>query len=163
GNGGTLWRQFFLDAGSPDDALFSHQPRMRLARFVQDFYAADVRSVARPDPAESLRAELPAEFSSWSTVAQAAWIEIRTLLDGYLLPSQGDRMAMAHGVEGRYPFLDYRVFEFASRLPAGSKLLGLKEKDILKRWATGVVPDVVRRRNKQPYRAGDVAAFFGPK
>jgi asparagine synthase (glutamine-hydrolysing) len=162
GNGGTLWRQFFLDAGSPDDALFSHQPRMRLARFVQDFYAADLRGVARPDPAETLRAELPAEFSSWSTVAQAAWIEIRTLLDGYLLSSQGDRMAMAHGVEGRYPFLDHRVFEFASRLPAGSKLLGLKEKDILKRWATGVVPDVVRQRSKQPYRAGDVAAFFGP-
>lgn len=163
GGGGGIWRQFFLDAGSPDDPLFSHQPRMRLARFVQDFYAVDLRTTQRPDPADALRAELPADFNRWSTVAQAAWIEIRTLLDGYLLSSQGDRMAMAHGVEGRYPFLDYRVFEFASSLPAGSKLLGLKEKDILKRWATGVVPDVVRQRSKQPYRAGDIAAFFGPQ
>lgn len=160
GAGGDLWQRFFLEAGEPTDPLFSHQPRIRLAGFVRDFYSAEWRALPRPDPLDSLRSSLPAEFARWSTLAQAAFIEIRTLLDGYLLSSQGDRMAMAHGVEGRYPFLDPRVFELASRLPASSKLFGLREKDVLKRWSKGIIPDEVRHRTKQPYRAGDLSAFF---
>ena len=41
-------------------------------------------------------------------------------------------MAMAHGVEGRYPFLDPRVVAFASSLPARFKMKGLQEKYLLK-------------------------------
>ena len=85
-----------------------------------------------------------------------------TLLSPYLLSSQGDRMGMAHAVEGRYPFLDHRLFEFSARLPTTSKLLGLKEKEILRRWATDVVPPSIRTRGKQPYRAPDAPSFFGP-
>ena len=51
-----------------------------------------------------------------------------TLMTGYLLSSQGDRMAMAASVEARYPFLDHRVIEFACRLPPRLKLRGLREK-----------------------------------
>lgn len=71
-------------------------------------------------------------------------------------------MALAHGVEGRFPFLDHRVFEFAARLPTGSKLRVLEEKAILRRWARGIVPDAAARRPKQPYRAPDAPAFFQP-
>jgi asparagine synthase (glutamine-hydrolysing) len=70
-------------------------------------------------------------------------------------------MAMAHGVEARVPFLDHRLFEFVAGLPARSKLRGLQEKDILRRWATRVLPPAIVRRPKQPYRAPDVPAFFG--
>jgi len=69
-------------------------------------------------------------------------------------------MAMAHGVEGRFPFLDHRLFEFAAALPVTSKLRGLHEKDILRRWAKSYVPPVVTQRGKQPYRAPDAPAFF---
>ena len=71
-------------------------------------------------------------------------------------------MAMAHGVEARVPYLDHRLFEFAAALPARSKLRGLREKNILRRWgeATGLLPAAVARRRKQPYRAPDVPAFF---
>jgi len=85
-----------------------------------------------------------------------------TLLSPYLLSAQGDRMSLAHGVEARYPFLDHRVFEFAARLPTQSKLRGLREKAILRRWARDVVPPAVQQRPKQPYRAPDVPAFFAP-
>jgi asparagine synthase (glutamine-hydrolysing) len=84
------------------------------------------------------------------------------LLSPYLLSSQGDRMAMAHGVEGRYPFLDHRLFEFASSLPTSSRLLGLREKEILRRWARRVVPPRITTRGKQPYRAPDAPSFFAP-
>jgi asparagine synthase (glutamine-hydrolysing) len=40
-------------------------------------------------------------------------------------------------------------------------LLGLKEKEILRRWATPLVPKSVSKRGKQPYRAPDAPSFFG--
>jgi asparagine synthase (glutamine-hydrolysing) len=70
-------------------------------------------------------------------------------------------MAMAHGVEGRFPFLDHRLFEFAAGLPTRSRLRGLREKDILRRWASRALPSALGQRPKQAYRAPDIPAFFG--
>ena len=161
GTGGEFWRRFFLSAGGPGDPLFSHLPRFQLTSRIKSFYAADVRqSLASFDAMGELRDSLPARFGEWSTLNKAAYIEMKTLLASYLLSSQGDRMGMAHGIEGRFPFLDHRLFEFAAALPGSSKLLGLKEKAILKRWAKRVVPPTIGQRSKQPYRAPDVPAFF---
>ena len=164
GRRGEFWRRSFLEAGSPDDPLFSHLPRFQLTARIKDFYSADMRAaVAGNDPLDELRASLPAGFATWSPLNRAAYLEMVTLLSPYLLSTQGDRMSLAHGVEARYPFLDHRVFEFAARLPTQSKLLGLREKAILRRWARDVVPPTVQERQKQPYRAPDVPAFFTPE
>lgn len=69
-------------------------------------------------------------------------------------------MAMAHSVEGRFPFLDYRVVEFASRLPVNLKMKVLNEKYLLKRCADGLIPQSVRARKKQPYRAPEGSSFL---
>jgi len=74
-------------------------------------------------------------------------------MSGYLLSSQGDRMAMGNSVEGRYPFLDYRVIEFCSKLPDRQKLNCLNEKFILKKLSDGKIPNSITNRPKQPYRA----------
>jgi asparagine synthase (glutamine-hydrolysing) len=159
--GGEFWRRFFLDAGPVDDPLFSHLPRFQLTARIKEFYTPAMRDqLAHGDPLAELRASLPPAFRSWSALNRAAYLEMVTLLSPYLLSSQGDRMAMAHGVEGRFLFLDHRLFEFAAALPARSKLRGLREKDILRRWAADVVPGAVAQRPKQPYRAPDVPAFF---
>jgi asparagine synthase (glutamine-hydrolysing) len=68
---------------------------------------------------------------------------------------------MAHSVEGRFPFLDHRVVEFAARLPPPLKMKVLDEKHLLKRCAEGLVPPSVRKRPKQPYRAPEGKSFFG--
>jgi asparagine synthase (glutamine-hydrolysing) len=83
-----------------------------------------------------------------------------TLLPGYILSSQGDRMLMANSVEGRFPFLDREVVAFANTLPARHKLLGLDEKFLLKRAFSDLIPGEVRDRPKQPYRAPDASSFF---
>ena len=70
-------------------------------------------------------------------------------------------MAMAHGVESRYPFLDHRMFEFAAALPTGSRLRGLREKEILRRWASRILPERLKTRTKQPYRAPGALSLFG--
>ena len=160
--GGELWRRFFLNAGPSDDPLFSHLPRVQLASWAKGFFSAEVRSaLGADDPLQSLRDALPDDFSRWSALNRAAYLEMKTLLASYLLSAQGDRVALAHGVEGRFPFLDHRLFELAAALPTRSKLCGLREKEILRRWARNVVPASVRERTKQPYRAPDIPAFFG--
>lgn len=161
--GGELWRRFFLEAGSPSDPLFSHLPRFGLTSRIKDAYGSATRSaLAGFDAQAELRESLPHGFHAWSALNKAAYLEMTTLLSGYLLSSQGERMGMAHSIEGRYPFLDHRLFEFAAALPTRSKLRGLKEKEILRRWAAPILPKVVGERGKQPYRAPDVPAFFHP-
>lgn len=162
GTGGEFWRRFFLDAGAPDDALFSHIPRFLLTSRIKEFYTEGMRDdLAGFDAMGELRDELPESFGRWTDLGRAAYLEMKTLLPSYLLSSQGERMAMANSVEGRFPFLDHRLFEFAARLPDRSKLRVLREKDVLRRWAGGVVPPSLANRPKQPYRAPDVPAFFG--
>ena len=160
--GGEFWRSFFLDAGAPDDLLFSHLPRFGLTSRIKDFYGPAMRDpTGTHDALTELRDSLPSEFRSWSPLNRASYLEMTTLLSPYLLSSQGDRVGMAHAVEARYPFLDHRLYEFASRLPTSARLLGLKEKEILRRWARDLLPTGVAARRKQPYRAPDAPSFFG--
>jgi asparagine synthase (glutamine-hydrolysing) len=162
---GPAWKRFFFEAGSPDDPLFSHQPRIAATGVVRAFYRPEVAqalSANGGDPLARLRAQLPAAFSRWSALERAAWLELTTLLAPNLLAAQGDRVAMAHGVEGRYPFLDHRVFAHAVRLPPERKLgPGLREKAELRALAEQLLPREVAERPKQPYRAPAVAPFFG--
>jgi asparagine synthase (glutamine-hydrolysing) len=141
---------------------FAHETRWRSAAALQRLFAPELLNVARRvDVVSRLLGSIPPEFSRWSFLAQDQYLEVRTLLSGYLLSSQGDRMLMAHSVEGRFPFLDADVVEVANALPAAFKLRGLDEKHVLKRAASGLVPDEVLRRPKQPYRAPDALCFVG--
>jgi asparagine synthase (glutamine-hydrolysing) len=141
---------------------FAHQPRWQSVAALQRLFRAELREEARrADVTGRLLASLPAEFHGWSHLAQDQYLEARTLLSGYLLSSQGDRMLMAHSIEGRFPFLDAEVVELANALPASFKLRGLDEKHVLKQVARGLVPDEILRRPKQPYRAPDALSFVG--
>jgi asparagine synthase (glutamine-hydrolysing) len=151
---------FATGADAPDDPLFSHRPRMRATAGAKIFFSAELRAaLGGYDAAEELAARLPKAFRRWHPLHQAQYLETRFLLPGYILSSQGDRMAMAHGVETRFPFLDHRLVEFAAQIPPELKLRGLREKHILKTAATGLVPQAIRARPKQPYRAPDSASF----
>jgi asparagine synthase (glutamine-hydrolysing) len=163
GRRGDFWQRFFLEAGGPEDPLFSHLPRFQSTSWIKGFYSGDHRDALGDfDAGAELRDGLPDGFESWTPLNRAAWLEFETLLSPYLLCSQGDRMAMGNGVEGRVPFLDHRLFEFSAGLPISSKLRVLREKDILRRWARSVVPPAVEERPKQPYRAPDAPSFMGP-
>lgn len=66
---------------------------------------------------------------------------------------------MGNSVEGRYPFLDYRMMEFCSQLPDNFKLNSLNEKFILKKLSLGKIPPSISKRPKQAYRAPIAANF----
>jgi asparagine synthase (glutamine-hydrolysing) len=72
-------------------------------------------------------------------------------------------MGMANSIEGRYPFLDYRVIEFCSSLPADYKLKGLNEKYLLKRLLKNRIPESIIKRSKQAYRAPIKSVFLSDK
>lgn len=146
-----------------DDPCFSHLPRWNLTARLKRFFSGDVRAALDGyDAVAELRDQLPADFARWDAFSRAQYLETAYLLPGYILSSQGDRVAMAHAVETRFPFLDHRIVEFAAALPPRMKMRGLDEKHILKRAAGHLVPPDVRRRPKQPYRAPDASCFVGP-
>ena len=164
GQSPAMLRQFYgmgLEQHAAPD--FSHQLRAsssgRIARF---FSAGFAKSVEVHDPATALLNALPSDTRSWKLLARAQYLEMQTLLSGYLLSAQGDRMLMAHSVEGRFPFLDHRIIEFAARLPPRLKLRGLKEKYLLKRFARRWLPESIAQRQKYPYRAPVTEALAGP-
>ena len=160
----AAYLQAFFHA-TPEDLAspwFSHLPRWRLTSRLKLFFSAGMRAaLADYDGFADLATSLPPEYGEWSEFSQSQYLETAHLLPGYLLSSQGDRVAMAHSVECRHPFLDPRVLAFASALPPSLKMRGLNEKYLLKQVARGLVPASVRQRSKQPYRAPDGTAFFG--
>jgi asparagine synthase (glutamine-hydrolysing) len=142
--------------------FFSHLPRWELTSKLKMFFSDAVKAeVGTYDGLGELEQALPHCYRRWPEFCQAQYLETTQLLPGYILSSQGDRMAMAHSVEGRYPFLDYRVSEFAARLHPSLKMRVLNEKYLLKQAAQGLVPASILTRSKQPYRAPDGKSFFG--
>jgi asparagine synthase (glutamine-hydrolysing) len=157
----AMAREFFgrdLDrAHAPE---FAHLPRWRSAQALQRLFAPALKAQLDVDPIARFLATLPPELSTWDPLARDQYVEIRTLLSGYLLASQGDRVAMASSIEGRFPFLDKDVVDLAASLPADYKLRVLDEKHVLKRAAASLVPSSITGRSKQPYRAPDALAFI---
>jgi asparagine synthase (glutamine-hydrolysing) len=138
-----------------DSPVYSHMVRWLNTSQVKNFFAPGILAEQNGLEAftQRISAGLPSTFERWSPLAKAQYLESTLFLSNYLLSSQGDRMAMANSVEGRYPFLDYRVIELAARLPVQLRLNGLTEKFLLKQLARRHVPAELIDRPKQPYRA----------
>lgn len=160
---GVLARQFFGQSLEGEaDVAFAHGTRWNTTRRLWQFFSRDARAALdERTPQAVLSESLPADFGRWLPLGRDQYIEAHTLLSGYLLSSQGDRVAMAHSVEGRFPFLDHRLIDFASRLHPALKIHGLNEKFLLKHAMRDLLPESIRTRTKQPYRAPDSLSFQG--
>jgi asparagine synthase (glutamine-hydrolysing) len=165
GHGGTFLEAFFRKSLTETERLdYSHAIRWANTAPLRRFFSAEVQAVLDgydPVPEVISILKLHPAFANWTPLAQAQYIEVSTFMSEYLLSSQGDRMLMAHSVEGRFPFLDHRVIEFASRIPPRLKIRGLNEKHVLKRAMRGMLPESVYARAKRPYRAPIHRSFFG--
>src|SRR6185437_14414214 len=84
-------------------------------------------------------------------VHQSLYLWSKGPLSRYILTMLGDRMEMAHSIEGRVPFLDHRVVECICRQPVNQKIRGMTEKYVLREGVRDVITDTVYRRQKHPF------------
>lgn len=160
---GRAFTQSFFGEGmdSADRPYFAHIPRWTTTGRIRQFFSPQLRqAIGDWDACAAIAPSLPDGIGRWLPMGRDQYVEAHTLMSGYLLSSQGDRVAMANSIEGRVPFLDHRLIEFANRLPPQFKLHGLQEKFLLKKAMAGLLPPAVHRRTKQPYRAPDSQSFF---
>ncbi len=174
-----MWARFFgRDLTATDLPFYAHLVRWNNTAWTSRMLHPDLRAATgaggaggdrgapgvpgEPGDDATLLGEMPPGWASWDPLARAQWVEVATFLSPYLLAYQGDRVAMAHGVEVRYPFLDPDVVDFCAGLPPDHKLVGLHDKVALRRLASRTLPPEIWRRPKQPYRAPMTTALFGP-
>jgi asparagine synthase (glutamine-hydrolysing) len=82
---------------------------------------------------------------------QSLYLWSKTVLCGYVLTVLGDRMEMAHSIEGRVPFLDHRVVEVIASQPVNQKIRGMTEKFVLREAVRDLITDTVYKRQKHPF------------
>ena len=157
-----LQKFFSVNRDGARDPLFSHRIRWentgKNSLFFSDRVMAELDNY---HPVEEVLTSLPAGFPERDILSRAQFLEMGIFLSNYLLSSQGDRVAMGNSLELRVPFLDFRVIEFAMKLPPSWKLKVLNEKYILKKAFGGLIPEAIVSRPKHPYRAPIRDVFFG--
>jgi asparagine synthase (glutamine-hydrolysing) len=160
--GHAYLKNFFgTELDKPESPFFAHFPRWNTTAKIKEFISDGINSQLRNDAMETMEKSLPSAINQWHSFNKAQYIEAKSLMAGYLLCSQGDRMLMANSVEGRFPFLDHRVIEFANSIHPKYKMRALNEKYLLKKAFREYLPAEIIKRYKQPYRAPDIPAFFG--
>jgi len=115
------------------------------AEYLAPFQGLDVASLLLNN------LDVKGRLNGRAPVHQSLYLWSKTVLPGYILTLLGDRMEMAHSIEGRVPFLDHKVGEFLFNTPVNFKIRGTTEKFILREAARDVLTDTVYRRQKHPF------------
>jgi asparagine synthase (glutamine-hydrolysing) len=158
----TSIQSFFMkNLDTVGHPLSSHLLRWENTRRARLFFSDDLKGrVGSYDAYNDLAGQLPREFGQWDYFSRAQYLESDIFLSNYLLSSQGDRVAMAHSLEIRVPFLDYRLMELLARVPTRWKIFGTKEKYLLKKVFHDTLPQEILWRRKHPYRAPIVQSLL---
>jgi asparagine synthase (glutamine-hydrolysing) len=128
----------------------------KLRALFADGFAA---SVGEQDPYRSMLngLDVRGQLAGRAPVNQSLYLWAKTQLPNYVLTVLGDRMEMAHSIEGRVAFLDHHVVELVRSLPVAQKIRGMTEKYVLREAARSVLTDTVYRRHKHPFTSPPVA------
>lgn len=159
----AMWRMFFkkglADTANP---YYSHQIRWSNTAQIKSLFTPEFRKAmgTEEEALEELSGYLDPDMPRWHPLARAQYLETVLFMSGYLLSSQGDRMMMGASIEGRFPFLDHRLVEFAATIPPRHKIRHLREKHVLREAFKDLIPDSIANRPKQPYRAPIFRSFL---
>ena len=159
----NLVKDFYIQTlMDTDNPLYSHLPRIINNEANKVYYSDYMKERVKGETALS-HIEKSLNYESLqrrSLNYKTQYLEFYTLLSGYLLSSQGDRVSMAHSVEGRFPYLDHNFIEFAARLPEKIKLKFLKDKYILRKALENKIPKKLAQRPKFAYQSPDIKSFL---
>lgn len=148
--------RFSRTVGEPTTPLFSHDVRFEHGRFAKKLLLEqDIDGLEN-----LLRLMSEGNVNNSTSISRAQWLEFKTLLEGYLLSSQGDRMLFAHGIEPRNPFLSKSIISAVSNMPEEWLLdkSGCEKKILKEAFASELPPEIINKP-KQPYLAPDARSF----
>jgi len=161
---GRFWQKFFSkNLTDVDNPYYSHLIRWQTTAQIKRFLCQDLQASMNDESQifSALDSYVDKDILKWHPLSRAQYLEMHLFMSGYLLSSQGDRMMMGNSVEGRFPFLDHRLIEFANSIPPSLKMNVLNEKYILKKTFEDLLPASIIDREKQPYRAPVYQSFKG--
>ena len=154
-------KDFYLkNLGEPKNIFYSHLVRWDQFQSINKFFNQDKSKEHYNKVMKDFYNLYFEKFKNLSFDRRAQVLEVDTLLSNYLLSSQGDRMSMANGVEGRYPYLDDDFCNKMSQVQSKTKLSNLKLKNFLRDSFSKLIPKEIAERPKIAYQAPEATAFF---
>jgi asparagine synthase (glutamine-hydrolysing) len=129
--------------------VFAAQGQQRQSLFAADFKARFAGRDGTRLFLDSL--DVPGVLNGRDPLNKSLFVWAKSFLPNYILNLLGDRMEMAHSIEGRVPFLDHYVVECVCRAPVSLKIRGLTEKYLLREAARPFITETVYRRQKHPF------------
>jgi asparagine synthase (glutamine-hydrolysing) len=126
----------------------SHLPS---AGHAEALLSPEIREASRASADEHEGPREPPGFRTWHPFAQLQYFDLKHRLPDAVVLGL-DRASMAHSVEARVPFLDPAVVELCARIPPRIKMKWLREKDVLRRAMSALLPEEIVRRRKHPMR-----------
>jgi len=137
---------------------------LRVSLLPKEEYAGEIgaRLVYRPP---AFKAWTRAKLQELLPLANGSLLEAMLKFDihynklGDNYAAKVDRMSMAHGLEVRSPFFDFRLMEFASTIPLRWKMTGRATKILMKEIIRGMIPDSIIDREKHGF-AGPLSAWI---
>lgn len=90
----------------------------------------------------------PNKIKDLDILHKRSYLDYKLRLVDHLISDHGDRMAYANSVEGRFPFLDKNIFDFATKVPPDLMVHDFEEKYILKKMAENLLPSTIINREK---------------
>lgn len=158
----SVIREFYSGYISETDNIFySHLIRwLQFNQVASYFNFSRSIDVLQAEIMNDLNNCLPKSFESASHDRKAQVLEFETLLHGYLLSSQGDRMSMANSVEGRYPYLGKDFVHAMAQIGDFQKTRGIKSKSLFREAMSGFLPQNIVSRPKVAYQAPEAKSFL---
>lgn len=143
--------------------FYSHLVRWSQFNHVSKFFNFSNSDDLQEKMFISVKENMPLEFFDLDEDARTQYLEMNTLLSGYLLSSQGDRMTMANSVEGRYPFLDMNFVNFCSNINPKTLAPGIKSKNLFRNTFKNILPKEIITKPKVAYQAPEAKSFLDHK
>lgn len=140
---------------------FSAQPLERRYKGISTYENRYKEALYRPEFKKLLAASNYSQASDFlshlfattkdkDVLSRMLYFDTKTwLVDDLLI--KADRMSMAASLELRVPFLDYRLVEFASKIPSKYKVKNGEGKYILKKMMEGILPNDIIFRKKMGF------------
>ncbi|GIW54484.1 MAG: hypothetical protein KatS3mg082_0888 [Nitrospiraceae bacterium] len=145
----NMLKRFIQGGLLPDEAGHVRWQYFGMPGKDQELFAAQILAGCGRDPFEPIRLQA-ANCNSAVRLDREIYVDLKFIMPESIL-MKVDKMSMAHALEVREPFLDYRLVEFCATIPADLKLEGFTTKSIFRSAMNGILPDQIRTRGKQGY------------